>query len=93
MKAIWNDQVIAESDNTVVVEDNHYFPEESLNKDFFVDSDHESTCWWKGVAKYKSIKVGEDVNTDAVWYYAEPKDEAKQIKGHYAFWKGVKIEE
>jgi len=92
MKAIWNDQVIAESDKTVEVENNHYFPEDSIKMEFVVDSDLHSTCPWKGEAKYKSIKVGDEVNIDAVWYYPEPKEAAKEIKGHYAFWKGVKIE-
>jgi uncharacterized protein (DUF427 family) len=93
MKAIWNNQVIAESDNTVVVENNHYFPKDSLKEEFFIDSEHTSICPWKGEAKYSSIKVGDEVNTDAVWYYPEPKEAAKEIKGHYAFWKGVKIED
>ena len=93
MKAIWNDQVIAESDNTIVIENNHYFPKETIKMEFIVDSAHQSSCPWKGEAKYASIKVGDEVNSDAVWYYPEPKEAAKEIKGYYAFWKGVKIED
>lgn len=91
MKAIWNGKVIAESKETIVVENNHYFPEDSINKEFFIDSDHHTTCPWKGLASYYSIKVDESVNSNAAWYYPEPKDAAKQIKDHVAFWKGVKV--
>lgn len=93
MKAIWNGQVIAESEKTVVVENNHYFPAESLNKEFFVESDHHTACPWKGLASYYSIKVDDSVNSNAAWYYPEPKDAAKEITDHVAFWKGVKIAE
>lgn len=93
MKAIWNGKVIAESDNTVVVENNHYFPAGSINKEFFMDSDHKTTCPWKGLASYKSIQVDGETNENAAWYYPEPKDAAKEIKGHFAFWKGVKVTE
>lgn len=93
MKAIWNDVVIAESDDTVVVEGNHYFPADSVNKDFLNDSDTTSVCPWKGTANYFSIVVGDASNPDAAWYYAEPKDAASQIAGRIAFWKGVQVVE
>lgn len=91
MKATWNGAVLAESEKTVVVEGNHYFPVESLNKELFVDSQTHSNCPWKGVASYYSVAVDGKTNADAAWYYPEPKDAAKQIKGHVAFWKGVKV--
>ena len=92
MKAIWKDTVIAESDDTVLVEGNHYFPEASLNRDFITFSNHKTTCAWKGQASYYSLLVNGEMNTDAAWYYPDPKPEADNIKGHVAFWKGVKIE-
>ena len=91
MKAIWNGQVIAESDNTVVVEGNHYFPEESINKNYFEKSGTHSTCPWKGVASYYSLEVDGKSNEDAAWYYPETSELAKQIKNHVAFWKGVEV--
>ena len=91
MKAIWNGKVIAESDDTVVVEGNHYFPQESVNKEFLVASEHTSFCPWKGTANYYSLRVDGDVNTDAAWYYAEPKEAAKNIEGRVAFWRGVEV--
>ena len=91
MKAIWNNQVIAESDETVVVENNHYFPLDSVNQDYLSHSDTTSVCSWKGTANYYSLNVDGAENKDAVWYYAEPKDTAKAIKGHVAFWKGVQV--
>jgi uncharacterized protein (DUF427 family) len=92
MKAIWNGQIIAESENTIVVEGNHYFPPDALKKEFFEESATHTTCGWKGVASYFSIVVGEEKNKDAAWYYPEPKDAAKHIKGYVAFWRGVKVE-
>jgi uncharacterized protein (DUF427 family) len=92
MKATWENTVLAESDNTVVIEGNHYFPPESINRIYFQTSDTHSTCPWKGVAFYFNIEVNQKVNKDAAWYYPEPKDAAKQIKDHVAFWKGVKVE-
>ena len=92
MKATWNNQVIAESDKTIVVENNHYFPAESLKKELLKPSSTHSSCPWKGSASYYSISVDGKTNTDAAWFYPEPKDAAKQIKGYVAFWKGVKIE-
>jgi uncharacterized protein (DUF427 family) len=91
MKAVWNNTVIAESDDTVVVEGNHYFPESALKREFVAFSNHKTTCGWKGQASYYSLNVNGEVNTDAVWYYAEPKPEATNIKGRVAFWKGVKV--
>lgn len=93
MKAIWNNQIIAESNETVVVEGNHYFPPQSINKEFFKDSSTNSTCPWKGLASYYSIEVGGQTNTDAAWYYPEPKSAAAEIKDHVAFWKGVDVVE
>ncbi len=89
MKASWNGKVIAESDDTVVVENNHYFPLESVDSSVLVDSSHTSVCPWKGTASYYSIDVDGDVNENAAWYYPEPKDAAKEIEGRVAFWKGV----
>lgn len=91
MKAIWNDQILAESDDTVIVENNHYFPEDSLQRDAFVPSDTRTHCGWKGEAHYYSISVGGKQNKDAAWFYPAPKDAAMQIKGRVAFWKGVTI--
>lgn len=91
MKAIWNGQVIAESDDTVTVENNHYFPEESLNKNFFKNSDFKTTCPWKGVANYYSIDVDGSTNENAAWYYPEASSAAKPIEGRIAFWKGVQV--
>lgn len=93
MKAIWNNQVIAESDNTIVVENNHYFPSESVRPEYLKPSSTHSTCPWKGLASYYSIEVDNQENRDAAWYYPEPKDAAKNIKNYVAFWKGVKVTE
>ena len=92
MKAIWNNTVIAESDETVVVENNHYFPADAIKKEFFEDSIAHTSCPWKGQASYYSLSVNGEKNKDAAWYYAEPKDAAKEIKGRVAFWKGVRVE-
>ena len=92
MKAIWNDQVIAESDSTVVVEGNHYFPLESVKANVLRLSSTHSTCPWKGIASYYSLEVGGKENVDAAWFYPEPKDAAKNITGRVAFWKGVRVE-
>lgn len=91
MKAIWKDTVLAESDATVVVEGNHYFPAESLKRAYFVPSDSRTSCPWKGEASYYSIVVDAAENTDAAWYYPEPKQAAQEIKDHVAFWRGVEI--
>jgi len=91
-KAIWNDTVIAESDATVVVENNHYFPLESVNADFLRPSTTTSRCPWKGTANYYSLEVAGATNKDAAWYYADPSAAAAEIKGRVAFWKGVKVQ-
>jgi uncharacterized protein (DUF427 family) len=88
--ATWNNTVIAQSDDTVVVEGNHYFPREAVSAEL-VASDTETICPWKGTASYFSVKVGDDVNADAAWYYPEPKDAAAEIKDRVAFWHGVDV--
>ena len=93
MKAIWNDEVIAESDETVVVEGNHYFPLGSVNDAFLKSSDTTTVCPWKGTANYYTLSVAGAENADAAWYYANPKDAAKEIAGHVAFGNGVQIVE
>ncbi len=91
MKAIWNKKVIAESDQTIVIENNHYFPEESLNRTYFLPSATHTNCPWKGIASYYSVVVDGEQNKDAAWFYPEPKYAAKEIKNYVAFWKGVEI--
>jgi uncharacterized protein (DUF427 family) len=91
MKAIWNGAVIAESDSTVVVENNHYFPADSVNAEYLRDSDRTTVCSWKGTASYKTLVVDGVENADAAFSYRTPKDAASQITGHYAFWKGVTV--
>lgn len=91
MQAIWNNTVIAESDDIVMVEGNHYFPESALKREYVTFSNHKTTCSWKGQASYYSLNVNGEVNTDAVWFYPEPKPEAANIKGRVAFWRGVKV--
>jgi uncharacterized protein (DUF427 family) len=91
MKATWNGVLIAESDDTVLVEGNHYFPEAALSRDFVSFSNHRTSCPWKGEAHYYSLLVNGELNPDAVWYYPEPKAEADNIRGRVAFWKGVKV--
>ncbi|MET1257883.1 DUF427 domain-containing protein [Flagellimonas sp. DF-77] len=93
MKAIWNDKVIAESNETVVIENNHYFPPESINADYFKPSSTHTTCPWKGVASYYTLDVDGKENQDAAWYYPEASALAKKFEGYVAFWKGVTIEE
>jgi uncharacterized protein (DUF427 family) len=90
-RAIWNGQTIAESDDTVVVEGNHYFPRSSVLSQFLRDSRTNTTCPWKGQASYYDVVVNGAVNRDAAWYYASPKAAAKQIEGRVAFWKGVEV--
>ena len=92
MKAIWHDTVIAESDDIVVLEGNHYFPISSLNRDCITFSNHHTMCSWKGQASYYSLLVNGEMNTDAAWYYPDPKNDADSIKDRVAFWKGVRIE-
>lgn len=91
MKAIWNKKVIAESNNTVVVENNHYFPAEAVKKDYLSSSARHSTCPWKGVASYYNLEVDGKTNQDAAWFYPDPKQAAENIKNYVAFWKGVEI--
>jgi uncharacterized protein (DUF427 family) len=93
MKAIWENTLLAESNRTIVVEGNYYFPPDAIKRKFFKASDTHSTCPWKGLASYYNVQVGEKVNPDAAWYYPEPKDAAKSIKDHVAFWRGVKVSE
>ena len=93
MKAYWNGELIAESDDTIVVESNHYFPEEGIKKEFFKKSEMHTICPWKGEASYYSLQVNGAENKDAAWYYPAPSELAKKIKGHVAFWKGVDIKE
>lgn len=91
MKAIWNGEVIAESDDTLVVENNHYFPASSIKKDFFKKSETHTVCPWKGTASYYSLDVDGKENKDAAWYYPETKELAKNLKDYVAFWKGVEV--
>ena len=93
MRAIWNETVIAESDDTVVVEGNHYFPPDAIRPDYFKPSTATSVCPWKGTASYYSLDVDGQQNPDAAWYYPETKAAADEIKGRIAFWKGVQIVE
>lgn len=93
MKAIWKGATIAESSDTVVVEGNHYFPMSAVNMEYLKPSDTTTVCPWKGVASYYSINVGGELNTDSAWYYPEPKEAAKNIQEHIAFWRGIKIVE
>jgi len=92
MKAIWNNQVIAESNDTIVVEGNHYFPHDAVKNEYLQPSDTHTTCPWKGLAFYYTLQVDGKLNKDAAWFYSHPKEAAKQIKDHIAFWKGVKVE-
>lgn len=92
MQATWNGRVIAESDDTVVVEGNHYFPPESVDDSVLRPSDTHSVCPWKGTASYWTLEVDGRTNPDAAWYYPEPKDAAAQIRGRVAFWRGVTVE-
>jgi uncharacterized protein (DUF427 family) len=91
VKAIWNGETIAESDDTVVVEGNHYFPRDSVRPGVLTPSSTTSVCPWKGTAEYCSVQAGGDENRDAAWFYAEPKPAAAEIAGRIAFWKGVKV--
>jgi uncharacterized protein (DUF427 family) len=91
MKATWNGALLAASDATIVVENNHYFPPDSVRREHFHDSATHSVCPWKGLASYYDVVVGEAVNRDAAWYYPAPKDAAKEITGYVAFWKGVQV--
>ena len=91
MKAIWNKTIIAESDDTVVIEGNHYFPPSALKQEFFKSTDHHTVCPWKGTANYYSLEVDGKINENAAWYYPVVSELAKGIKGRVAFWKGVEV--
>ncbi len=92
-KAVWNGQVVAESDQTVVVEGNHYFPPDSINLEFLRDSDSHTRCPWKGVASYYDVVVDGEVSRGGAWFYPDPSRAAKKIKNHVAFWRGVRVEQ
>lgn len=92
VRAVWNGAVLAESDDTVVVEGNHYFPPEALRREHFVDSARLSRCPWKGTASYYTVEVDGKRNEDAAWTYPDPKPAAEEIRGRVAFWHGVKVE-
>jgi uncharacterized protein (DUF427 family) len=91
MKAIWKGATIAESDDTVMVEGNHYFPLGAVNKEYLKHSETKTICPWKGIASYYTIIVGGETNADAAWYYPEPKEAAKNIQGRIAFWRGIEV--
>ena len=91
MKAIWKDTVLADSDDTVVVERNHYFPRDAIVQEHFAPSEAHTFCGWQGQASYFDVIVGGETNSQAAWYYAEPFAEAAHIKDYVAFWKGVKV--
>jgi uncharacterized protein (DUF427 family) len=91
MKAIWNNQIIAESNDTIVIEGNHYFPAASISKNYFKKTDTHTVCPWKGTASYYSIEVDGAINKDAAWYYPKAKEMAKNIENYVAFWKGVEV--
>ncbi len=93
MKAIWNNQIIAESNDTIVVEGNHYFPEDSINIEFFAPSETHTVCGWKGTANYYDVVVNGETNKDAAWFYPAAKPDAKEIETRVAFWKGVQVSE
>jgi uncharacterized protein (DUF427 family) len=90
-KATWNGAVLAESDDTVMVEGNHYFPPEAVNREYFQSNQDHTVCFWKGVASYYDVEVNGEVNRGAAWYYPEPSEAASMIKGYIAFWRGVKV--
>ncbi len=91
MKATWQGVTLAESNRTIVVEGNHYFPAESIRREYFVETSTHTTCGWKGEASYFDLRVGDSVNADAAWYYSAPKEPSANIKDHVAFWKGVEV--
>ena len=91
MKATWNGEIIAESENTIVVEGNHYFPPESVARTHLKPSSTTTECSWKGTAHYYSVVIGDEENPDAAWYYPDPKGAAAEIKDHVSFWRGVEV--
>jgi len=92
VRAIWNDTVLAESDDTIIVEGNHYFPSSSMHQDMFRTSDHRTVCPWKGEASYLDVVVDGEVNPAAAWTYVAPKPAAGELTGRVAFWRGVRVE-
>jgi uncharacterized protein (DUF427 family) len=92
VRAVWNGHVLAESEQTVIVEGNHYFPPQAVNREFFAASDTQTTCPWKGEASYYTVEVDGKSNPDAAWYYPEPKTEAAHIRDYVAFWHGVDVD-
>ena len=93
MKATWNGATLAESSDTIVIEGNHYFPPQSVNRQHFQPSNTHTTCPWKGEASYFNVAVNDEINKDAAWFYPEPKPAAAEIKDYVAFWRGVKVQE
>ena len=91
MKAIWNGAVLAESNKTVVVDGNHYFPADAINEEFFKPSETHTVCGWKGTASYYDVAVGGETNKDAAWFYPDAKDAAKEIENYVAFWKDIEV--
>jgi uncharacterized protein (DUF427 family) len=91
-RATWNGALLAESDRTIVVEGNHYFPPDAVRREHLRDSATHTVCGWKGTASYYNVEAGGQVNNDAAWYYPDPKPAAANIKGYIAFWKGVRVE-
>lgn len=91
MKAIWNDRVLAESDETIIVEGNHYFPPQAINEEYFQESNSHTVCSWKGTASYYDVVINGDVNRNAAWYYPSASPAAKNIEGYVAFWHGVRV--
>lgn len=92
MKAVWQGEVIAESDKTIIIEGNHYFPPDSVKRAYLESSATTSVCPWKGTASYYNVVVEGQVNKDAAWYYPDPKEAASQIKDYVAFWRGVEVQ-
>lgn len=93
MRAVWRGAVLAQSDDTIVIEGNHYFPPEAIRREHFRESSTHTVCPWKGVASYYDVVVEDHVNRDAAWYYPEPKPAAREIANRVAFWRGVTVEE
>ena len=91
-KAIWNDTVLAQSNDTIIIDGNHYFPPESINKQYFQESNKHTICPWKGSANYYDIEVNGQINKDAAWFYPNAKEKAKHFEGYVAFWRGVQVE-
>ena len=91
MKAMWNDKVLAESDETIIVEGNQYFPPQAINEEYFQESNSHTVCPWKGTASYYDVVVNGDVNRNAAWYYPSASPAAKNIEGYVAFWHGVRV--